>query len=69
MAGPSFHDVTNIEISEPSYGEGHSWSTIKITHRMSGYDADDNYTDVICVTEIACHHKGSVKADVKVLGR
>ena len=66
MSGPSFHDVTNIEITEPTYANGHSWSTIIISHRVSGRDESGEYAEVETKTQIACHHKDLVVATVKV---
>ncbi len=53
----NFHDVTNIEIGEPTSSNGHSWTTMVITHRVHGRDEHGEFAEVTMTTTIALHHE------------
>ncbi len=57
MSSMSFHGVTQIEVKEPKFSNGHSWTTLVITHRSTGNNEEGEYAEVIGKTEIALHHK------------
>ncbi len=52
----SYHDVAQIEVKAPKFSNGHSWTSIVITHRASG-QIDGEYAEVVTKHEIALHHK------------
>lgn len=55
MSSQSFHDVQ--QIVPPKFSNGHSWTTLIITHASRGRDADGEYAEITSKTEIALHHK------------
>lgn len=52
----SFHDVQQVEVTGPTFKNGHSWTKIIITHRAGGRDENDEYVEITVKTEIALHH-------------
>lgn len=64
------HDVTKITLTRKSAtqsdGRNHNWTTLLITHRASGDNAEGEYGDITVESEIVLHHFGLDKVPFKI---
>lgn len=68
----TLHDVEKITLKRKSAQQDkgmHYWTTLVITHRASGNDAEGEYGDITTKTEITLHHHGSIKVPFKIEGK
>ena len=64
----TIHDVTGITIKRSAEDDQH-WTCIIVEHTNWGYNADNEYAQIKMVTEITCHHNGSIKLPVKITSK
>lgn len=68
----ALHDVQKVTLkrkSAPQENGTHYWTTLVITHRASGYNAEGEYGDITVDSEVTLHHHGSEKVPFRFDGR